>query len=165
MANEPIPRTISADEGVLAPADEGPALVVLEGTSRGARARLEGSDVSIGRLDENDLVLDSALVSQRHARAGGEGGSFWIEDLHSTNGVLVNGRRLRAGEPHALSHGDVIVVSDHLLLFMSRGAFTDRSGLSTISVDVERARREADDLLADLPGLRSQRGRHGAGAE
>ncbi len=53
--------------------------------ARGARI------ITIGRGPENDVVLDYATVSTRHARLLIDGGSVTIEDLGSTNGTFLGG--------------------------------------------------------------------------
>ena len=66
-----------------------------------------GRKTSIGRTPDNDLQLDTKFVSRHHAviLAGPE--STIIEDLNSTNGVLVNGRRVTR---QALQQGDQIAI-------------------------------------------------------
>ena len=49
------------------------------------------SDLSIGRTEGNDLVLNHPSVSRKHARIEARDGRWWIVDLKSTNGVKVNG--------------------------------------------------------------------------
>lgn len=50
--------------------------------------------LQIGRSKECALRLDSAAISAQHARIGFEAGTFWIEDLGSTNGTFVNGQQV-----------------------------------------------------------------------
>jgi adenylate cyclase len=60
----------------------------IEGQTR--RFLLSGGDVSIGRSNENGIVLNDFSVSRRHALLSERGGVWTIEDLKSTNGVKVN---------------------------------------------------------------------------
>jgi pSer/pThr/pTyr-binding forkhead associated (FHA) protein len=54
----------------------------------------------IGRLPDCDVTLDDPSVSRRHARLLRDGGRWLIEDLGSTNGVLVNGESVGRTELH-----------------------------------------------------------------
>ncbi len=129
---------------------EAPFLVVVQGRRPGERVSLNRERTTIGRGEDCDFRLDSRVVSAEHARVVRSDDGFGIEDLGSTNGVTINGRRLGADELRPLGHGDAITISDHVLLFVDRGSFTDSRGLSTIHIDSDLARREADALLSEL---------------
>jgi len=49
------------------------------------------SEMSVGRTEGNDLVLNPPSVSRKHARFEARNNHWWIVDLKSTNGVKVNG--------------------------------------------------------------------------
>ena len=59
-----------------------------------------------------DAVLDHRSVSHRHARLTRLDGRLCVEDLNSTNGTRVNGRRLEPFAPRALAPGDAVVLGD-----------------------------------------------------
>ena len=65
------------------------------------------SDVSIGRTEGNDLVLNHPSVSRRHARIESRGDTWWIIDLKSTNGVKLNGNLITESQ---VSAGDKILI-------------------------------------------------------
>lgn len=65
------------------------------------------SDMSIGRTEGNDLVLNHPSVSRKHARVEGREGRWWIIDLKSTNGVKVNGNLITEA---AVNAGDKILI-------------------------------------------------------
>jgi type VI secretion system FHA domain protein len=65
---------------------------------------------TIGRRAGNDWVLADPHVSGRHARIRAMGGTFFLEDNDSGNGVLVNGNRVHPGEPFPLKEGDVLFI-------------------------------------------------------
>jgi len=69
----------------------------------------------IGRGRDCDIVLADPNVSREHARLRPSGGAWVIEDLGSTNGVRVNGRRLAA--PCALSPGDRLELGTSTMAF------------------------------------------------
>jgi type VI secretion system FHA domain protein len=78
----------------------------------GAAARMVFSQQggTIGRRAGNDWVLADPHVSGRHARIRAMGGTFFLEDNDSGNGVLVNGNRVHPGEPFPLKEGDVLFI-------------------------------------------------------
>ena len=67
----------------------------------------EGSMLA-GRLPECDVMIDDGLVSRMHARISVRDDSVVVEDLHSTNGVYVNGTRI--------THSALLREGDRLLL-------------------------------------------------
>jgi SARP family transcriptional regulator, regulator of embCAB operon len=76
---------------------------------------LRGATTRIGRLSDNDIVLDDATVSRYHAMIVDTGTSFVITDLRSANGVIVADSRIRGSA--ALAEGDRVRISDHEFTF------------------------------------------------
>jgi pSer/pThr/pTyr-binding forkhead associated (FHA) protein len=74
--------------------------------------------VAIGRLPDNDLVIDNPAVSGRHARVYREGDHYVLEDLKSTNGTFVNNKPIAR---HTLLEGDSVLVGKHTLVFTQHG--------------------------------------------
>lgn len=73
-----------------------------------AELELSAGSILVGRLPECDVMVDDGLVSRMHARISVRGDSVVVEDLHSTNGVYVNGARI--------AHSAVLREGDRLLL-------------------------------------------------
>ena len=73
----------------------------------GRRTVLSGERMVIGRSREADVVLADPNISRRHAELRGDGDSWEIADLGSTNGIKVNGRRV---ERAALQPGDRVTL-------------------------------------------------------
>ena len=69
-------------------------VVVVDGPSAGASAGLEDGPVLVGRGADAAIRLDDDYVSTRHARIGSSGGTFYVEDLGSTNGTYIGSQRL-----------------------------------------------------------------------
>jgi uncharacterized FlaG/YvyC family protein len=61
--------------------------------------------IAIGRRPDNNIVLDDKFVSGRHAVVGFEQGRYYVEDLKSSNGTLLNGKPVHRAN---LNDGDVI---------------------------------------------------------
>ena len=74
----------------------------------------QGSSLSIGRLPDNDIVIDNDAVSGKHARIVSNGDEYYVEDLNSTNGTFVNNKRIRTRK---LKDEDIIVIGKHDLIF------------------------------------------------
>ena len=53
----------------------------------------------IGRTPPCDIVLDATFISRKHARIFIENGALWIEDLKSSNGVFINGLKIKPNVP------------------------------------------------------------------
>ena len=81
----------------------------------GRRLLLPPKGSTIGRSHDCDIVLDDAGISRHHAdvRPGPDG--WTVEDLGSTNGVLLNGRRIH--EPQPLRPGDRIELGSTEIVF------------------------------------------------
>ena len=67
-------------------------LVITEGPLAGSTVPLSPTSIIIGRSPASTLVLDDTYASSRHARVFPKDGSWWLEDLGSTNGTLLDGR-------------------------------------------------------------------------
>lgn len=73
----------------------------------------------IGRLSDNDIVLDSPKVSRHHAVVVDTGASYIINDLRSANGVHVQQQRIHATA--TLQDGDQLRICDHEFTFRITG--------------------------------------------
>jgi len=70
-------------------------------------------ELLIGRSPEADAMLSGPKVSRRHARLRFRDGGWFLEDLDSTNGTVVNGAFVTSS---ALHPGDRLVIGDHHLI-------------------------------------------------
>lgn len=70
------------------------------------------SSCTIGRALASDVILNDMTVSRRHAHLYQYGGMMHIEDLKSTNGVLVNGIPLQNS---AISSGDIVLLGNYVM--------------------------------------------------
>ena len=79
----------------------------------------EGASLSIGRKDENDVVVLHITVSGKHAKIDALPEGYLLSDLRSKNGTKVNGRKIE--NSHWLADGDVIAVGAYELVFSVSG--------------------------------------------
>jgi FHA domain-containing protein/type VI secretion system protein len=85
--------------------------------SRAISATFRGTGGTIGRLDQNALVLPDPerVISRTHARVDFRAGGYFITAL-GQNPIDLNGRALGAGEPAKLSSGDKLTIGDYALV-------------------------------------------------
>jgi len=69
---------------------------------------------TIGRRNNNDIVIENLAVSGNHAKIDSVGDGFVLTDLHSKNGCFVNEKLVAS---HWLKHGDVINIGKHAIVF------------------------------------------------
>jgi len=74
--------------------------------------------ISIGRQEDNDVVIDNLAVSRHHAQLVRRRDKFILEDLNSFNGTFVNERKIDRCE---LKEGDIILIGKHTLVFHRQG--------------------------------------------
>ncbi|HWJ03326.1 MAG TPA: DUF3662 and FHA domain-containing protein [Verrucomicrobiae bacterium] len=74
--------------------ESGFVLEVVEGPDAGKRFQLSNSTMFLGRQSECELYLEDIKVSRRHATLAFRDGEYFLDDLGSTNGTFVNGRRI-----------------------------------------------------------------------
>ncbi len=112
-------------------------MLVLTGTQAGQLAVVEPAGLVLGRAADADLVVEDPSVSGHHARVvRASQGGYRVEDLRSTNGTFVNGRRVDATP---LKTSDRLQLGPHFAL---RFAITDE-------VEASLHRRLYDSAIED----------------
>ena len=106
-----------------------PALTLNNKNKSIARYQLKkGMSLTIGRRDDNDMVIDDPAVSGHHAKIDSLGDRFVLIDLKSKNGTFVNEQLI---DSHWLTGGDVVTIGGHRLVLefseaeLRRGKETD----------------------------------------
>ena len=90
-------------------------LIVSTAGRQVAERDLRPGRLIIGRTTENDIQIDSKYVSRHHCQVTVALEGAVIEDLNSTNGILLKGKRVRR---HVLKDGDLIVIGQHELRYV-----------------------------------------------
>jgi pSer/pThr/pTyr-binding forkhead associated (FHA) protein len=129
-----------------------PILVVTLGSKIVERKKLDQEVISIGRAQENDIVINNLSVSRYHAVIYNKSGRVVIKDLASANGTFVNGSKIDESE---LWIGDAVLIGKHLIKFSrdeeSRTedsvAFQDEGG--TVMVDARTQEKLLERLKND----------------
>ena len=110
MIYKPKPAATEA----IAPEELGMEREIVSLTADGNVHEITKRRVVIGRSRECDVQLSDPNVSRRHAEVRQEGATYWLIDLDSTNGMEVNGRKLKRAK---LQAGDTIVLGSSELTF------------------------------------------------
>ncbi|GAB4271635.1 MAG: hypothetical protein Kow0065_21160 [Methylomicrobium sp.] len=98
---------------------------------------VDGDSASIGRASYNPIRIDNKGVSSLHAVIRRIDKAWYIEDLNSTNGTYLNGRKIEGKQK--IKFGDVIGICKHELKFVSeRSVFGDAQPINPISDDGDR---------------------------
>jgi len=92
-------------------------LRVLLGPNQGQTFALDRDRVILGRHEDCEIVLDVGAISRQHAQVLRRNGSFFVEDLKSRNGTLVNYQRLEG--QRRLKDRDHINICDVVLEFLA----------------------------------------------
>ncbi len=92
-----------------------PAFTIVVSEKGGAERRehFATAELSIGRIQGNDLILAKGNVSKQHAKLLHRDGRFIVTDLNSTNGTYVNRRKIQ--QATVVNEGDRIYVGDFVL--------------------------------------------------
>ena len=95
----------------------GAVLVICNGQFEGTRHPVQRDETLIGRNPNTDITLLDESISREHAIvAWDEGrGVYTLEDLQSTNGSKVNGKRVRTSD---LAHGDELAIGHTKFKFL-----------------------------------------------
>jgi type II secretory pathway predicted ATPase ExeA len=107
-------------------------IVVTDGRTVGELPLRPGRTI-IGRTPDNDLQIDSRFVSRHHCQIITKPNACIVEDLNSTNGIMVKSKRVRR---HNLNDGDVITIGRHDLIYIDERSLqrTGQTGNHKLSI-------------------------------
>jgi len=94
-------------------------LTIESGPDAGHSHRAGDNALRLGRSPDNDVILRDPATSGHHARLERRGDQFWLVDLGSTNGTLVNGEPIQEKE---LNHGDRVTIGQNAVQFSVIGS-------------------------------------------
>jgi hypothetical protein len=115
----------------------------LTGPKKGVCEKFEAEKINIGRAADNQLVFADSerRVSSHHAEIRRDASRYILRDLGSTNGTMINGRRVKASEIHA----------DELIEFGAGGPLV-RFGVEPDETLVETDRPPVNRIEPGSPG-------------
>ncbi|NCN40400.1 GGDEF domain-containing protein [bacterium] len=123
---EVITTTTTGDELLKNQNESDPAFIAIQGDMLGRVFRLKEGTNTIGRQTDNEIIINQRAVSGRHACVKREGSNVILEDLQSTNGTILNTKRI--DRPMLLQQDDVIKVGSSVFKYTENNldtAFTE----------------------------------------
>lgn len=96
-------------------------LVMRSGPNPGATYSLDAAQSTIGRDPGNTIPIDDAEISRFHVRLTAQGGKIVLEDTGSTNGTMVNGKRISG--PHVLKAGELVALGEGIVFVFEALSF------------------------------------------
>jgi len=108
QGSQPVALALGSAPGARV-SSSGLRLIAEGGPYDGREFNLPPGGLKVGRATDNDLVLDDPSLSRHHAQVNRPGGKLEVEDLGSSNGTFVNGRRVGKSP---IGPGDVVRFGD-----------------------------------------------------
>jgi pilus assembly protein CpaF len=128
-------------------------LTINEKGGQATAQSFDKNEITIGRVQGNDVVLPKGNISKRHSRIVLKDGKFIIVDLKSTNGTYVNGKKITA--PQVIKATDKIYIGDYTLQLTNGGAGAAADAKELPKAPSKSARDEVDlfggDAAAEEP--------------
>jgi putative nucleotidyltransferase with HDIG domain len=139
---------------------------IISGASKGKTIGLEPATLplTIGRDPENSVTLEHTAISRFHCRITCENGLHYVQDLGSTNGTYLNGRRVSR---ERLSPGDELIIANvGMLVEASKSSIHDVKPPLNITVSIDAKPKKASVTMAPaIEGSGAQEFLDGIGAD
>src|SRR6476620_9549712 len=105
------------------------SIIISEKGGAERREHYDRTEINVGRVQGNDLMLPKGNVSKRHARLLYRDGRFIVTDLKSTNGTYVNGRKI--AQATIVREGDKIYIGDFVLRIETNSTTGQSAGVQS----------------------------------
>ncbi|MDF1664193.1 MAG: FHA domain-containing protein [Planctomycetota bacterium] len=120
-------------------------LEILSGKRQGDQITLGQAEMDIGNKKAAAVSIRDPWVSFKHGRIGFANGKYFVEDLGSTNGTWINGKKLSKNEPRTLSNGDLVYFGKTKTRFQDEGAGAGSNGAAATG-EVSAIAEERDEF-------------------
>ena len=112
-------------------------LYFVEGPMKGQTLQLDGEVFFVGRSSNNDILIKDDTVSRRHLKIFKLMNSYFVEDLKSKNGTLVNGRTLNPGQSLQVDDKDLVSLGRTQLRFVETPSLNPFDDLGRTAFETE----------------------------
>jgi pSer/pThr/pTyr-binding forkhead associated (FHA) protein len=126
-----------------------PKIILADGAMKGQSFDFNDTTVFVGRSLKNDIQIGDNAISRKHLKIFKIGKRFFVEDLKSTNGTLINGEPIASGESYEVNEKDSIRIGSTVLQLDDLPAV---KALEKKSIKQENARvplEDKDDVKRD----------------
>lgn len=125
-------------------------LYILGGPEKGKLYDLQGDIIGIGRSPDNDIQIKDASVSRNHVKIIRRGDKFFVEDLNSRNGTLVNDIQISSGEEFEIKEGIPVTIGDIVINLVKEYSMDDEDITAPELSDNDLAVLDSTDLTEEL---------------
>lgn len=101
----------------------------------------KSESVSIGRSSDNDFVIPMDDFSRKHCVVTRKGDYFFIEDLGSKNGIIIDGIRLTANKAYPIYAKNRIILANHFQMLLPGGSYSDKDSGGEVKLQLEDIKR------------------------
>jgi putative nucleotidyltransferase with HDIG domain len=130
-------------------------LRIISGSSKGRTVSLDESQLplTVGRDPENKISLDHTAISRFHCTISAADGVYYVEDLDSTNGTYLNGRRIQRDK---LSPGDELIIANvGIVVEASPTSIYESHAPLGVNVSIDVKARDDNSLTLTNPAEKS----------
>ena len=105
---------------------------ILSGRQHGKSFKLEDNTIVIGRSPDNDIQIKDSSISRSHLKILRKNNRYFVEDLRTTNGTFINGKRLEPGKEFEVKEGLPIVIG-RVLISLGKTSSEDSANIQNLA--------------------------------
>jgi len=105
---------------------------IQSGPQHGKSFKLEDDPIVIGRSPENDIQIKDSSISRSHLKVLRKKRRYFVEDLRTTNGTFINGKRLEPGKAVEVKEGLPVVIG-RVLISLGKASSEDSANIQNLA--------------------------------
>jgi len=103
--------------------EQSACFIVVRGGKQGQRIFINHEEMIIGRDPNNEIPFDDHSISRKHAKISKKGSDVLLTDLGSSNGTVINGKKIQKKESVILDKEDMVKLGNTILKFLPAGEY------------------------------------------
>ena len=121
-------------------------IYIVDGPMEGHSFDLKKETTFIGRSADNDIQIKDNSISRKHVKIIMKGDRFFVEDLNSQNGTLINGNEIKSGDEFEVEEGIPVAIGNTLISLGKKYSENDMVSQYTINLS-EKMGEGGENLL------------------